>query len=135
MCKCIIILIFFAALNLKDIHGNIRKLLSAAVEKRLMADRRIGCLLSGGLDSSLVAALLVKHAKKNNLPYKIQSFAIGMNDSPDIIAARQVNEVFTYTHRVSLSFSLTFFFLSWVIMCKKCLGNDSHVTGRRLYWN
>lgn len=37
-----------------------------------MADRRIGCLLSGGLDSSLIAALLVKLTKKANLPYKIQ---------------------------------------------------------------
>lgn len=55
-----------------------------------MADRQIGCLLSGGLDSSLVAALLAKHAKEHDLPYKIQSFAIGMGDSPDIIAARQV---------------------------------------------
>lgn len=78
------------ALSPNDIHSNIRKLLSAAVEKRLMADRRIGCLLSGGLDSSLVAALLMKHAREHNLPYKIQSFAIGMGDSPDIIAARQV---------------------------------------------
>lgn len=73
-----------------DIHGNIRKLLSAAVKKRLMSDREIGCLLSGGLDSSLIAALLVNHAKDNNFPYKIKSFAIGMGDSPDIIAARQV---------------------------------------------
>lgn len=80
----------WTALNSNDIHSNIRKLLSAAVEKRLMADRRIGCLLSGGLDSSLVAALLVKYAKEHNLPYKIQSFAIGMGDSPDIVAARQV---------------------------------------------
>lgn len=80
------------ALTPNDVHGNIRKLLSAAVEKRLMADRRIGCLLSGGLDSSLVAALLVKQAKEHNLPYKIQSFAIGMDDSPDIVAARQVAE-------------------------------------------
>jgi len=55
-----------------------------------MADRQIGCLLSGGLDSSLVAALLTKLAKQHNLTYKIQSFAIGMGDSPDIIAARQV---------------------------------------------
>jgi len=77
-----------------DVHGNIRKLLSAAVEKRLMTDRRIGCLLSGGLDSSLIAALLVKQAKEHNLSYKIQSFAIGMGDSPDIIAARQVRGSF-----------------------------------------
>lgn len=114
MCECIVILVIFTALNLTDIHGNIRKLLSEAVEKRLMADRRIGCLLSGGLDSSLVAALLVKHAKKNNFPYKIQSFAIGMNDSPDIIAARQVNKVFTQSFSLILSF-FTFFLSSLLI--------------------
>jgi asparagine synthase (glutamine-hydrolysing) len=62
----------FTALSTKDVHANIRTLLTAAVKKRLMADRRIGCLLSGGLDSSLVAALLVKLAKEENLPYKIQ---------------------------------------------------------------
>ncbi|KAK3907981.1 Asparagine synthetase [glutamine-hydrolyzing] [Frankliniella fusca] len=73
-----------------DVHSNIRTLLSSAVKKRLMADRRIGCLLSGGLDSSLIAALLVKLAKEANLPYPIQTFSIGMGDSPDIIAAREV---------------------------------------------
>lgn len=46
--------------------------MTSAVDKRLMSDRRIGCLLSGGLDSSLVAALLVKAAKNAGLPYKIQ---------------------------------------------------------------
>lgn len=30
-----------------DVKTNIKVLLQAAVEKRLMADRRIGCLLSG----------------------------------------------------------------------------------------
>lgn len=77
-------------LNDNDVYSNIRKLLSAAVEKRLMANRRIGCLLSGGLDSSLIAAMLVQHATKHKLPYQIQSFSIGTDDSPDIIAARQV---------------------------------------------
>lgn len=55
-----------------NIHANIRALLTGSVRKRLMADRRIGCLLSGGLDSSLIAALLVKLAKEENLPYKVQ---------------------------------------------------------------
>ncbi|XP_058790517.1 asparagine synthetase [glutamine-hydrolyzing] [Phymastichus coffea] len=77
-------------LSSKDIEGNIRKLFEAAIEKRLMADRRIGCLLSGGLDSSLVAALLVKYAKLYNFKYKVQSFSIGMEGSPDTLAARQV---------------------------------------------
>lgn len=63
-----------------------------AVKKRLMADRRIGCLLSGGLDSSLTAAVLTQVAKEANIPYKLQTFAIGMGDSPDLRAARQVAE-------------------------------------------
>ncbi|CAB3384324.1 Hypothetical predicted protein [Cloeon dipterum] len=74
-----------------DIYANIRTVFTAAVKKRLMADRRIGCLLSGGLDSSLVAALLVKLANEANLPYKVQTFSIGMGDeSPDLVAARKV---------------------------------------------
>ena len=80
-----------------DVRGNIKKLLTSAVSKRLMAHRKIGCLLSGGLDSSLIAALLVQEAKKWDLPYTIQSFAIGMEGSPDIVAARQVR-IILYFH-------------------------------------
>jgi asparagine synthase (glutamine-hydrolysing) len=77
----------------ENVSENIRVLLTAAVEKRLMSDRRIGCLLSGGLDSSLISALLVKLSKANKLPYRVQSFSIGMgDDSPDIRAAREVAE-------------------------------------------
>ncbi|XP_046558710.1 asparagine synthetase [glutamine-hydrolyzing]-like [Haliotis rubra] len=74
----------------RDVAENIRVLLEASVKKRLMADRRIGCLLSGGLDSSLVTALVVKNAKERKLPYPIQTFCIGMEGSTDIIAARKV---------------------------------------------
>lgn len=77
-------------LSSSDHLKNIRELLTVAVRKRLMADRRIGCLLSGGLDSSLIAALLVQESKKLNLSYKIQTFSIGMGDSPDLRAARKV---------------------------------------------
>ncbi|KAM9776819.1 asparagine synthetase [glutamine-hydrolyzing]-like isoform 3-T5 [Syngnathus typhle] len=72
------------------VKDNIRRLFENAVRKRLMGTRRIGCLLSGGLDSSLVAATLVKLAKQVGLEYPIQTFSIGSADSPDILAARKV---------------------------------------------
>ncbi|XP_026879142.2 asparagine synthetase [glutamine-hydrolyzing] [Electrophorus electricus] len=75
---------------LEAVKHNIRILFENAVRKRLMAHRRIGCLLSGGLDSSLVAATLVKLAKEEKLQYQIQTFAIGADDSPDVVAARKV---------------------------------------------
>ncbi|KAJ8314233.1 hypothetical protein KUTeg_008794 [Tegillarca granosa] len=68
-----------------DQKESIRRLFTAAVKKRLMADRRIG-----GLDSSLVAAILVKLAKEKGISYPIQTFSIGMEGSPDIEAAKKV---------------------------------------------
>ncbi|XP_032233337.2 asparagine synthetase [glutamine-hydrolyzing] [Nematostella vectensis] len=73
-----------------DQMENIRRYLSEAVKKRLMADRRIGCFLSGGLDSSLVAAILTKHAKEAGIDYPIQTFSIGLEGSTDLVAARKV---------------------------------------------
>lgn len=59
-----------ASLQVDDPSANIRILFKKAVKKRLLADRRIGCLLSGGLDSSLVAALLVQCMKEEGYKYK-----------------------------------------------------------------
>ncbi|CAH2084772.1 unnamed protein product [Euphydryas editha] len=81
-----------------NIYEKTAHLLEAACKKRLMSDRRIGCLLSGGLDSSLITALVVKLAKLHKLPYKIQTFAIGMGDSPDLIAARTVAQYLGTDH-------------------------------------
>ncbi|KAK6165894.1 hypothetical protein SNE40_022711 [Patella caerulea] len=81
-----------------DVKLNIRNLFEAAVKKRLMAERRIGCLLSGGLDSSLVAAMLVKDAKEQKLSYPIQTFSIGLESSPDIAAARTVSKYLGTEH-------------------------------------
>ncbi|NXM57992.1 ASNS synthetase, partial [Illadopsis cleaveri] len=76
--------------DLEIVKSNIRILFENAVRKRLMAHRRIGCLLSGGLDSSLVAAVLLKLMKEVNINYPLQTFAIGMENSPDLLAARKV---------------------------------------------
>lgn len=90
--------------ELENVKGNIRLLLENAVRKRLMAHRRIGCLLSGGLDSSLVAALLRKLMKEDNLKYALQTFAIGTEDSPDVRAARKVaNFIGSEHHEVTFT--------------------------------
>lgn len=47
-------------------------------------ERPVAFLLSGGLDSSLVAAIAAKHLGK------IRTFSIGAPDSPDVIAAEKV---------------------------------------------
>ncbi|TNN55836.1 Asparagine synthetase [glutamine-hydrolyzing] [Liparis tanakae] len=80
-----------AGFDEETVKGNVRVLFENAVRKRLMAQRRIGCLLSGGLDSSLVAATLVKLAKEQQLQYPIQTFSIGSEDSPDVLAARKAS--------------------------------------------
>lgn len=60
-----------------DFYENIRNSLTNAVKMRLMSHRRIGCLLSGGLDSSLVSGLMVQEARKAGINYPIQTFSIG----------------------------------------------------------
>lgn len=49
-------------------------------------------LVPGGLDSSLVAALVVQTAKEEGINYPIQTFSTGMPGSPDLAAARKVGD-------------------------------------------
>lgn len=80
--------------DLETACKNIREKLIAGVEKRLIADAKVGFLLSGGLDSSLVCAIA---AKKSNTP--IKTFAIGMSeDAIDLKYARQVADFIGADH-------------------------------------
>ena len=80
--------------DLDTICQNIREKLIAGVEKRLIADAKVGFLLSGGLDSSLVCAIA---AKKSSKP--IRTFAIGMDtDAIDLKYAREVADYIGSDH-------------------------------------
>jgi len=71
----------------KEACSEIKSLLTSAVRKRMMADREIGCLLSGGLDSSLISSLVASMCKD---PKKLKTFSIGMEGSPDLEYAKKV---------------------------------------------
>ena len=65
---------------------SIKDKLYSAVNKRLLSDRKIGCLLSGGLDSSIITYITSEIIGPKNL----KTFSIGLENSEDLIAAEKV---------------------------------------------
>ena len=80
----------------------IRSSLKQAVEKRVdNTEREIACLLSGGLDSSLICSLVVniykeKHGKDG--AKMVNTWSIGLEGSEDLKYAKQVAEFLGTTH-------------------------------------
>jgi asparagine synthase (glutamine-hydrolysing) len=66
--------------------GAIRRALERAVDKRLMSEVPLGVFLSGGLDSSVIAAMVRRRVDE------LHSFAVGVEGSADLLAARRVAE-------------------------------------------
>ena len=67
----------------------VRESLVNAVRKRMMTERPVAALLSGGIDSSLIAALVARELRIANAP-PLRTFSIGMKGSGDIAYARKV---------------------------------------------
>jgi len=85
------------------LYNNIVENLHIAVEKRVIGtcERPIGCLLSGGLDSSLVAALVNKFYISDQ---PLQTFSIGLPGSEDLkYAAIVAKHLGTKHHEILLT--------------------------------
>ena len=73
---------------------NLNKIFREAVYKRMMSDQEICSLLSGGLDSSLVASIVSEKLGPN----KLKTFAIGLKGSPDLKFAQIVADHIKSVH-------------------------------------
>ena len=81
--------------DLNSIYFELCDNLISAVKKRVIGttDRPVACLLSGGLDSSLIAALVSKF-----YPGKLETYSIGMKGSEDVKYAELVAEHIESNH-------------------------------------
>ncbi|GIR26999.1 MAG: hypothetical protein CM15mP41_1850 [Flammeovirgaceae bacterium] len=90
-------------------HNSITELrdsLEQSVKSQMMSDVPFGVLLSGGLDSSIISSIVTKFSKnriesgdkKEAWWPRIHSFAVGLKNSPDLIAARKVADHLKTVH-------------------------------------
>lgn len=84
----------------------LRDILIQSVKRRLMADVPFGVLLSGGLDSSIIASIasrlyaeyIKEHEDDVVISKRLHSFCIGLEGSPDLKASREVAEFLKTDH-------------------------------------
>lgn len=88
------------------VYSELRARFEHAVVKCMMSDVPWGVLLSGGLDSSLVASCASRHAARAQKQWpRLHSFSVGLRGSPDLAAAKKVAD-FLGTQHHSFEFTV-----------------------------
>jgi asparagine synthase (glutamine-hydrolysing) len=85
-------------LDIDHTARELRLVLEEAVAKWMVADVEVGSFLSGGLDSSIIAAIAQKvRTETGRTP--LRTFSVGLEGAPDLKAARAVAEHIGSRHR------------------------------------
>jgi len=79
----------------------LRELLEASVGRRLIADVPLGAFLSGGIDSSIIVALMARQSSR-----PVKTFCIGYEDLPSFDETRYAREVARFNHTEHHEFKL-----------------------------
>ena len=78
----------------EEVLSRMRELFESGVGKRLMSERKVACLLSGGLDSTLVTSIVCKKIGAENL----NTYSIGLKGSVDLKYALMAADYFGTNH-------------------------------------
>lgn len=88
---------FLEVIKDKDIAiEKIRNTLTKCIRDMIVSDKPIGCLLSGGLDSSIVSAVVASHLKESGKT--LNTFSVGIGGSSDEYYARKVAKFIGSNH-------------------------------------
>src|SRR3989338_7714470 len=87
-------------------YEKLREELEKSVKKQMMCDVPYGVLISGGLDSSIIASIITKFSRRRVESEdqeeawwpRVHSFSIGLKDSPDLKFGRMVAEYLKTVH-------------------------------------
>ena len=94
----------YASFSEQDWEDAVLASLRTAVARRTVADVPVGVLLSGGLDSSLIAALLVEQGRTDLATYSIGFESVGRRDGDEFEYSDAIAQRFaTNHHRIRVS--------------------------------